>query len=151
MTDTSVPGIIAVKRDLTEEVNDIITRFHNVIFKIMKFCKQKQPDLLELEGLHRKLSLARDLDPLVIINRSKDKIWMYKDQIINEDEDFFMKNKFGQFIKNDENRPFMYTIIKLIKDNYMKMTEPEKKLVWSLNQSLLKIVIEYKKATNDFI
>lgn len=147
----SLPDIVAIKRDLTEEVNIIVTSFHNVIFKIMKFCKQKQPDLLELESLHRKLSLARDLDPLVIINRSKDKIWMYKDQIINKDEDFFMKNKFGQFIKNDENRPFMYTIIKLIKDNYMKMTEPEKKLVWSLIQTLLELVIKYKKSTNDCI
>jgi hypothetical protein len=147
----SLPGIIAVKRNLTEEVNDIVTRFHNVIFKIMKFCKQKQPDAVALDSLHRKLSLARDLDPLIIINRSKDKIWMYKDQIINEDEDFFINNKFGQFIKNDENKPFMYTMVKLIKDNFKKMSEPEKKMVWTLNQSLLKIVIEYKKITNDFV
>lgn len=147
----SLPGIIAVKRNLTEEVNDTVTRFHNVIFKIMKFCKQKQPEAVELDSLHRKLSLARDLDPLIIINRSKDKIWMYKDQIINEDEDFFINNKFGQFIKNDENKSFMYTMVKLIKDNFKKMSDPEKKMVWSLIQDLLKIVIEYKKITNDFV
>jgi hypothetical protein len=29
-------------------------------------------------------------DPLYVINRCKDKIWTYKDQIIEEDEDFFL-------------------------------------------------------------
>jgi hypothetical protein len=72
----SLPGVVEVRRDLADEVNDIITRFHNVIFKILKFCKQKQPNMLELDNLHRKLGIARDLDPLIIINRCKDKIWM---------------------------------------------------------------------------
>ena len=76
---------------------------------------------------------------------------MYKDQIINEDVKFFMENKFGQFIKNDENRPFMYTMVNLIKNGYKDMSEPEKKMVWTLIKTLLKIVIEYKKAINDFI
>ncbi len=145
----SLPDVVAVKRDLTDDVIEIVHRFHNVVFKIVKFCKQKRPDMVSLDSLQRKLALARDLDPLIIITRSKDKLWMYKDQIIAKDVKFFMENKFGQFIKNDENKPFMYSMVNAIKEGYNEMTEPEKEMVWTLIQNLLKIVIEYKKATND--
>lgn len=146
----SLPGITAVKRDLTEDVNKIITEFHSTVFKVLKICRKIEPNNLDLESLQTKLGLARDLDPLLIINRCKDKIWMHREQILTEDEEFFMKNKFAEFIKNDENKSFMYTMIGLVKSKFKEMSEPEKKRIWQLNKDILRHIVEYKKATGDF-
>ena len=142
---------VAIKRDITDEVNIIITEFHSTIFKILKICRKIEPNMLELESLQKKLGIARDLDPLLIINRAQDKIWMHREQIINEDVDFFMKNNFSEFVKNDENRPFMYTIINLVKQRYKEMSPQEKKEIWRLIKNLLLSVTKYKTATKDYL
>jgi len=147
----SLPGIFSVKRDLTDEVTTILANFHGVIFKILRIMRKIEPNFLELEDLQKKLGIARDLDPLLIINRCKDKIWMFRESIINEDVDFFMKNKFSEFVKNDENKPFMYTMINLIKVRYKEMSEPEKKEIWRMIKELLRHIIEYKQATADHL
>jgi len=142
---------VAIKRDITDEVNIIITEFHSTIFKILKICRKIEPNVLELESLQKKIGIARDLDPLLIINRAQDKIWMHREQIINEDVDFFMKNNFSEFVKNDENRPFMYTIINLVKQGYKEMSPQEKKEIWRLIKNLLLSVTKYKTATKDYL
>jgi hypothetical protein len=136
---------------LTDEINEIITRFHNNIFKILKICQKIEPNNLELESLRGKLGLARDLDPLLIINRCKDKVWHHREQILSEDDEFFLKNKFSEYIKNDENKSFMYSMVNLIKTKYKEMSEPEKRGIWKLIQTMLCHVVEYKKAINDHI
>lgn len=135
----------------TIAINNIIVSFYNALFKIIKICKKVEPNMLELDDVHRRVSLARDIDPLIVIDRCKDKIWMYKDQIIDEDEEFFLNNKFSNFIKNDENKSLIYNILNLIKDRYREMSVPEKKAVWKIIQDLLKLIIEYKKATGDYV
>lgn len=142
---------VAIKRDITDEVNIIITEFHSTIFKILKICRKIEPNMLELESLQKKLGIARDLDPLLIINRAQDKIWMHREQIINEDVDFFMKNNFSEFVKNDENRPFMYTMINLVKQRYKEMSPQEKKEIWRLIKNLLLSVTKYKAATKNHL
>lgn len=146
----SVKGIQSIKRDLTDEINSIITRFHSTIFKILKICRKIEPNSIELAGLHTKVSLARDLDPLIIINRAKDKVWMHREYIINEDANYFLNNNYSEFIKDDENKSFMRDLIQLIKKKYVDLSDAERKLVWQLSKDMLKSVVEYKKATNDF-
>lgn len=136
--------------NLTDEVNEIITEFHSAVFKVLKICKKIDPDNADLEWLSKTLSLAREIDPLLIINRSKDKIWTYREEIINENEDFFLKNKFSQFIKNDHNKNFMYSFIGLIKSKIKELSGSEKKLLWDLTKQLLVAVTKYKKAINDY-
>jgi hypothetical protein len=147
----SLPGFFAVKRDLTDEVTTIVANFHGVIFKILRIMRKIEPNMLELEDLQKKLGIARDLDPLLIINRCKDKIWMFRESIINEDSDFFMKNKFSEFVKNDENKPFMYTMINLIKTKWKELSAPEQKEIWRMIKELLRHIIEYKQATSDHL
>lgn len=147
----SLPGFFAVKRDLTDEVTTIVANFHGIIFKILKIMRKIEPNVLELESLQKKLGIARDLDPLLIINRCKDKIWMFRESIINEDADFFMKNKFSEFVKNDENKPFMYTMINLIKTKWMEITAFEQKEIWRMIKELLRHIIEYKQAIGDHL
>jgi hypothetical protein len=136
--------------DTTKEVSDVVDEFHSVVFKILKICKKIEPNNIDIEWLQNKLSLARDVDPLMIINRSKDKIWYYRQQILNEDGDFFLNNTFAPFIKNDKNKTFMYTLLNLIKKRFAERSNEEKKMLWGLGKSMLASVIKYKKLIKDY-
>ena len=136
--------------DSVKDVDLIVTDFHSVIFKILRICRKIDPNNIDLEWINSKVSLARDVDPLLIISRCKDKLWAYHDEILREDENFFLNNKFSGFIKNDENKTFMYSFINLLKNKINDLSEAEKKLLWSLIKDMLACVIKYKKATNDF-
>jgi hypothetical protein len=134
----------------TNDINIIVSNFHGKIFKILKICKKIRPNNIELEQLHSRLSLARDVDPLLIINRCKDKMWLYRDYILERNEKFFLDNGFTQYIKDDDNKSFMHSLIDLIKSGYKSTSTEEKDILWSLAQDMLRHVIEYKKAIGDF-
>lgn len=140
-----------VMRDLTDEINVIINKFHNTIFKILKICKKLEPNNATLSSLYARTSMARDIDPLLIITRAKDKIWLHRDHIINENADFFLQSQYLEYIKDDENKSFMHSLIDLVKTGYLRLSNAERTALWGLSKDMLKHVIEYKKATGDFI
>jgi hypothetical protein len=135
--------------DLEKKISDTIDRFHKNIFDILKLCKRLKPNSLELDSLNKKLYIARNIDPLIIIERSWEKIWTYRQKIVERDADFFLKNDFKQFIKNDENKTFMYDLINLIKKGYMERSQQEKDLLWNIANQLLINVLEYIKLTKE--
>ncbi len=141
---------IKVERNLSEDENQILDEFHSTVFKILKLCRKIEPNNIDVEWLHSKLTLARDIDPLLIMNRSMDKIWIYRDEILDRNLDFFINNKFDKFVKNDENKTFMYTLINLIKKRVLELSKEEKDVIWGLINKLLVSVIKYKKITGDY-
>jgi hypothetical protein len=132
------------------EINVIITEFHSVIFKVFKICQKIEPNNIELEWLRKQISLARDIDPLLIINKCSNKIWAHREQIINEDESFFLNSQYNNFIKNDENKSFISELVNLIKKRYIGISASEKKVLWNLIKAMLTSIVKYKKATGDF-
>lgn len=134
----------------TDEINNIITEFHSTIFKVLKICRKIEPNNIDLEWLQSKLSMARDIDPLMIINKCSNKIWAHREHILEQNEDFFLKNKYTEFIKNDENKSFMHSLIDLIKNKYLEISAAEKKMLWDLIKSMLGSIAKYKKAIGDF-
>lgn len=130
--------------DLSSDLNSITIEFNSAVFKILKLCKQFEPDNIDIEWLHKRLSFARDHDTLLIIERSKDKIWFYRNEILARNLDFFMENNFNGFIKNDDNKPFMYTLLNTIKKRIPDLSECEKSRIWDLVNQLLIYVTMYK-------
>ncbi len=139
-----------VERDLSEDENKILDEFHRAVFSILKICQKIEPNNVDVEFLRNKLTLAREIDPLLIMHRSMDKIWIYRNEILSRDTQFFVNNKFDKFVKDDENKTFMYTLINLIKKRFLERTEEEKKVIWDLINQLLISVIKYKKVTKDY-
>ena len=43
----------------------------------------------------------------------KDKFWEYREPISNREESFFKNNQFSKFIKEDENKKLMYSMINM--------------------------------------
>lgn len=143
-------GIKEFANDKTTELDNILKGFNGIVIKVMKICRKIEPNVVELEDLQNKIKLAKEIDPFLIINRAKDKIWYHREQIIEEDENFFLNNEYTQFIKNDENKTFMYMLVNLVKSRYRTMSAAEKAEIWRLIKELLRYVVEYKKISNDF-
>lgn len=133
------------------EINIVVSEFHTVLFKLLKICQKIDPHNIELEWMRKQLSLARSIDPLLIINKCSNKIWAYREQIIEENEVFFLHNKYSTYIKNDENKSFINEFINLLKTKFVQISTAEKKMLWSLMQSMLTAIVKYKKATGDFV
>lgn len=133
------------------EINSITSEFNTIIFKLLKICQKLDPDNIELEWLRKQLSLARDIDPLLIIHKCSNKVWMHREHIIEENEDFFLKNNYNTLIKNDENKSFINEFIGLLKTKFVQISPSEKKILWSLIKAMLASIVKYKKATGDFI
>jgi hypothetical protein len=135
----------------TDEIIDIVNNFHKKVFKILKICKKIDPKSDELHRLHSAASLARDTEYLLIISKCKDKMWFHREHIMNRDENFFLNNKFTRYIKDDENKSFMHSLINVIQTGYREISAAEKDLLWQLVQDMLRHVVEYKKAIGDFV
>ncbi len=137
-------------RDPNKDIADVVDEFNSVTFMILKIAKKFEPNSSDLEWLRKKMSLVRSFDQQCIILRSKDKIWNYRDQIIKRDLNFFINNNFGKYIKNDDNRTFMYTLINLIKRRVKSFSPQELAELWNLANRLLGCVAKYKELTGDF-
>jgi|SRR6185436_8395970 len=139
-----------ISKNNTDEIITIVQNFHTKVFNILKICKKLNPKSVELHQLHNIASLARDTEFLTIINRCKDKMWLHREHIINRNERFFLNNEFKQYIKDDENKSFMHSLINVIQTGYKDISENEKDILWRHVQDMLRHVIEYKKAIGDF-
>jgi hypothetical protein len=139
-----------VKRDLSNEIWEVLNNFHREIFHILKLLEQSEPNNVHVAELHRILYFVREMDPTFIIERCKDKLWEYHEQITNEDMDFFRYNKFSKYIKNDKNKTFMYTLIELMKQKVLSISEAERKMLWNKTQLLTGYATKYKYLMGEF-
>ena len=135
-----------------EVIDKILSRFYKTMFKILKISKTVEPNNKDIERVSNIISVARDQVPTLVIDKSKDIIWEYRHEIIDEDADFFLNNSFKKNMvdDDDEDKEFIISLITVIKKRFREFEEVEKKEIWRLIKSLLKSVAEYKKATGDY-
>lgn len=136
--------------DIDKECDLILDQFHSAVFNLIKMSKKIEPNNPDIEWLHKQASLARSTDHTAIISRSKDKIWAYREKILNHDEKFFLENNFKQFIKDDSNKNFMYSLVNLFKSRFSSLSTEEKDKIWAQAEILLKCVIQYKKLNHEY-
>jgi uncharacterized FlgJ-related protein len=86
----------------------------------------------------------------MIINKCKDKIWDSREQILAEDEDFFISKRYDEYIKKDENQMFIEGLINLFKRSRSLLSEKESKFMWATVKHLLATVTEYKMLIEDY-
>jgi uncharacterized protein YeeX (DUF496 family) len=136
-------------KETTEKINNTISEFHRSVFSILKICRKIEPGNILLESLQKRIGFARDFSPFIIIDKCKDKVWVHREYIINEDENFFLQKNFSSYIKEDENKSFINDMITLIKSKYQERSTAEKKELWRHIKLLLKYVTQYKVLIND--
>lgn len=131
------------------ELNKTVDGFHTELSNVLKIVDAKAPGDIEVDRLKRLIRLARDEDPLYIITRSKDKVWDSRNNILAENEDYFLSTKFEQYIKKDGNQRFIEALLTLVQNGYAAMTPKEKSYMWNINKRILQHVIKYKMLIGD--
>jgi len=137
------------KEDKEQQISKIIQDFHSQIAKTLKVVDSKLPNNIEVDRLKRLVRIARDEEPLMIINRCKDKIWDSREQILAENEDYFLSKEYDEYIKKDENQMFIEGLIGLFKQSHHLLSDKERAYVWKINKQLLNDVIQYKMLVGD--
>ncbi len=130
-----------------KEIDAILKEFHSAVFGLIKICKKMEPNNGDIDRLHRAISLARDVEPLVVINTTKDKIWAYREEIISENIDFFLNVKISDVVDMNDRDQSIDVLINLIKNKLKHMSKAEMKKIWELSQTMLKCVVKYMKIT----
>ena len=136
--------------DHQKKVSVVLQTFSSDIAQLLKLVDNKLAGNLEVDRLKRIIRIARDEEPLLIINKCKDKIWDSREKILAEDEDFFVAKKFDEYIKKDDNQMFIESLIALFKSGFGSLSAKEKKFMWSIVQRLLETVAEYKILIGDY-
>ncbi len=129
---------------------EIVKQFNHSVFKLIKIAKRYEPKNPNVIWLQDRLTAIRQVDELFIINKCKDKLWTYREQIANRDINFFMNHGYEKFIKEDGNKAFMYTLMNTVKDRIAQMDADELTEVWSVMDNMLLNVVRYLKITGDY-
>ncbi len=133
------------------DIHEIVKGFNHSVFKLIKIAKRYEPSNPNVIWLQDRLTALRQVDELFIINKCKDKLWAYKDQIIGKDVNFFVDHGYEKFIKEDGNKAFMYTLMQTVKDRIVQMDEDELAEVWVVMHAMLFNVINYMKITGYYV
>ena len=132
------------------ELNIILKDFHNALFKIICISEKIDPKNYHITWVKGQIDLFRKIDKENIIKRVKDKFWYYRKEIMEENLAFFHANQFSKFIKNDENKTFMYSFVNMLKKKIQLLSKEEMDYIWQLIKQILISCIEYKKLINDY-
>lgn len=135
---------------INDDIPEIIERFHSIISRIIKIVDSKLPGDIEIDRLKRIIRLARSEFPLLIMDKSKDYFWEHREQILDEDESYFLNKDYSIYIdEGDEDKEFISKLIKSFKTIFPKLSPKEKVYLWKLNKNILESVIKYKVLTNE--
>ena len=133
-----------------DELNHILKNFHYSLFNLINMAEQIDPKNYHIEWVKKQMSIALKIDKENIIKRMKDKMWEYRKEIIGHDMAFFKNNQFSKYIKNDDNRPFMYSFLNMLKKKSETLSQEEIDKIWEETDNLLLYCIEYKRLIKDY-
>lgn len=128
------------------ELNESVVNYKNAIKQIYKNYSETltqltkkiqshisdKKEIAELDGVRRKMRLVSAQEKF---NKSYPHLWDWRTFIIKKDEEYFMNN----FESN--NNP----LIEILRDNFIDLSAVDKDTFWSLLNTLLTHIIEYKK------
>lgn len=134
-----------------DELNRILKDFHGALFNLINIAEQIDSKNYHLAWVKRQMDLVRKIDKENIIKRMQDKMWDYRTEIVQRDINFFKNNQFSKYIKDDDNRPFMYSFLNMIKKKIDTLSEDEMSAIWDIINQLLLSCIEYKRLIHDYV
>ena len=138
------------KEDKEQTISLLIHNFHSHISKILKIIDSKIPNHIEVDRLKRLIRIARDEEPLLIINKCKDKFWDSRTHIREKNKEYFLAKDYNGYIKKDGNQMFIEALVSLVKQSHDMLNEKEMEIIWKINNQLLDYVCEYKILIGDY-
>ena len=134
-----------------DELNDILKSFHTAVFDLIYIAENVDPKNYYITWVKQQIDIFRKIDKENIIKRMKNKLWENHKQIMNHDLDFFKQDKhITKYIKNDENREFMFSVINMLKKKIETLSPEELEAVWNVLEQILAACIDYKRLVHDY-
>ena len=127
-----------------KKINQIIDEFNKITLNMIKFSKKKEKDNVDLLWLHKVICTIKNENPSIIIEKSIDKLWDNKDQIISRSALFFKNDIEKKWIKDDSRKEWLTTFLSHVKQIMFKLDNTEKEYIWNNVNRLLELSIEYK-------
>ena len=130
------------------DIDDLINRYNRHVAKLLNICDRVMPGNVDVERVRNLVSLAKQTDPLYLLEKSKDKFWDVRDKIKAKDLSYF-RNKddpiLQKHIANEdkEQEEYIYLLMDLIDENLEKISEKEMDYIWSIFHRMLECNIEY--------
>lgn len=134
-----------------DELNGILKVFHTSVFDLIHIAESVDPRNYYVTWVKQQIDIFRKIDKENIIKRMKDKLWENHKQIMNRDLDFFKQDKhITKYIKNDENREFMFSVINMLKKKVDILSPEELEAIWDVLERILSSCIDYKRLVRDY-
>ena len=141
------------KKELQNNLNTKRKQFINSLTILINACYFKNKDSNLMLEIKENFIVYKKIAEDIIITKTGEYIWKYKEQIKAGDDFFFINNSFDNDItefyqKNPNEKRFnkndVDEIFSLLKTTYPKLNEGEKKTIWTHTKNLLKYYAEYK-------
>lgn len=137
--------IYKFKMDKEKQLSDVLQKFNRGVSRIMKVVSIIEKNNVDIEWLRSQLSLVRDTNPCLILEKCMDKFWAYNVQIMNRSDAFFLNPDVGKkFIKDDENKEWLENFVKMIRDKLPLLTDDQRTRIWDCLNAMLEATLEYR-------
>ncbi len=153
LTDDDVVKIMGKLSHLSaKDLNEICDGYTNHIKNLINLGKRKlnpktdEDELAEIAHLMRLLNM---LPKEEIFIRSKDKIWFARKHILQKNIDWFLNRDYSKNIKKDGKQRMIETLIRIIRGQWVSLSEEEKEIYWDKGLEILGLVARFKKLANE--
>lgn len=130
-------------------INVIVKEFNTHLSQLFLFAKKIEPND-DLRSYHNKFKLAKSFNPSLAIEKNKDDFWNNREFIMTRNKDYFLKVENFTSENEDEKECFKRNMV-IGKTFFNNANTKDIEKVWSHLNAMLKLVIEYKALTNDYI
>lgn len=139
------------KTTTTDQETTLINSFTKCLFQLLKICEQTVKkdgkDMTEVQRLRR---LMRVCPNDILFEKCKFNIWNKRKAITTKNADDFLNTNYNNYIKGDPNQEFIRSLIRIVKNGYVKLKDSEKVIIWKIANSMLNVTAKYMKLKGDF-
>jgi len=145
---------MAERVQLQKQCSENQEQFAKILGQIIQVTSQKNSKDTELTSIKQKYSLLKNDGAQKIIETAGPRLWVYREQIKNKDEQFLLTNTFEKDIMDkkadelpDEDKiDYLKRIIMTIKNTWRTLNPTEKNMMWQYLQQLLGFYAGYIQA-----
>ena len=110
-----------------------LTAFTNQLDNFVYYLENKFPDEMNIKTYHNSINMLKKVNPRKVLEFFNTYIYIYKEQIMSNNADFFLENDFKKEL--NENKDSMLTAIHF-KDLWKKSSEDTHKQIFRYYQLL---------------
>jgi hypothetical protein len=136
-----------------KEMIELMEYFNRQISNVFKIVDMKDEisSNANVDRVRRMVKILRHEAPLLMLERSVDKLWDNKDAIMSRNLDFLMaKENSNKYIKNDERKEWLENLFNLIRNKYSELDKSETEYLWKCIDNMLKCAIKYRILQGNF-